>query len=258
MNCRAVDTLAIDAIRGHLATRVVGRHLHLLDTAGSTRTLLRELAVAGADEGTAVVLAETQNLYVSILLRPPIPLIEVPVFSFIGSLALTDAVWATGRSAWIKWPSDILVNGRKVAGCVVDVHARAHDVDHVILTAGITLACAVDVNNPLHTSAGSAAGGMATLAGHPIDLNVFTASLLNAVERWLTTYRLAGPRRILTAFRSRDALAGQEVCVCGEGLPYRGRAAGVDDAGYLAVETAEGFRRVTVGQITFAGDAATA
>jgi BirA family transcriptional regulator, biotin operon repressor / biotin---[acetyl-CoA-carboxylase] ligase len=275
MNTKLVDKLAIDRIRRHLATDVVGRHLYLFDAIGSTNTALRDLALAGAAPGT-VVMAEMQNagrarmgtawfsppglnLYVSVLLRPAIPLTKVPVFSFITSLALTDAAWAAGLSAWIKWPNDIVVDGRKVAGCLADVQARANQVDHVILGAGINLNVrAADIDEAPGVPAGTPAEGMASLAGRAIDRNVFTASLLNHLERWLTTYREDGPAGILTAWRSRDALAGHEVCVYGEGLPYRGRAAGVDDAGFLQVETPDGRRRVISGHVTFAGDVATA
>jgi BirA family biotin operon repressor/biotin-[acetyl-CoA-carboxylase] ligase len=275
MNTQQIDKLAIDRIRRHLVTEVIGRHVYLFDAIGSTNIALRDLALAGAEHGT-VVLAEMQNagrarmgtawfsppglnLYVSVLLRPAIPLTAVPVFSFIASLALTDAVWAAGLSAWIKWPNDILVEGRKVAGCLADVHARTNHVDHVILGCGINLNVhAADIDEALGGMVGTPAAGMASLAGKPIDRNVFTATFLNHLERWLATYREDGPHGILIAWRSRDALAGHEVCVYGEGLPYRGHAASIDDAGYLVVETADGRRRVTAGHVTFAGDAATA
>jgi BirA family transcriptional regulator, biotin operon repressor / biotin---[acetyl-CoA-carboxylase] ligase len=275
MNTKVVDKLSIDRIRRHLVTGVIGRHLYLFDAIGSTNDALRGLALAGAEEGT-VVLAEAQNagrgrmgatwfsppglnLYVSVLLRPAIPLTAVPVFSFVGSLALTDAVWAAGLSAWIKWPNDVLVDGGKVAGCLADVHARANAVDHVILGAGINLNVrASDIDHALGAMEGTPPAGMASLAGRPIDRNAFTASLLNYLERWVTTYADDGPSGILTAWRSRDALGGHDVCVAGEGLPYRGRAAGIDDRGYLVVDTAEGRRRVTAGHVTLAADAATA
>jgi BirA family biotin operon repressor/biotin-[acetyl-CoA-carboxylase] ligase len=182
----------------------------------------------------------------------------VPVFSFIASLALSDAVWSTGLSASIKWPNDILVNGRKVAGCLADVHARASRVDHVILGTGINLNVpAAHLRTALGDTAAKSAAGMAELAGRRIDRNLFTASLLNHVERWLTVYRLEGAPALLTAWRAREALAGQEVSVSGEGAPYSGRAVGIDDTGYLLVETTSGRRRVITGQVTRPEDMAT-
>jgi BirA family biotin operon repressor/biotin-[acetyl-CoA-carboxylase] ligase len=206
--------------------------------------------------GTAWFSPPGLNLYVSVLLRPPIPLAAVPVFSFIASLALTDAVWATGLSASIKWPNDVLVDGRKVAGCLADVHARGSQALHVILGAGINLNVpSGELRSALGSAAARSAAGMAELAGRRIDRNVFTAGVLNHLERWLTTYHRDGPAAVLTAWRSRDALAGRQVSVSGEGSPYDGRALGVDDVGYLVVETDSGRRRVTTGQITCSDEA---
>jgi BirA family biotin operon repressor/biotin-[acetyl-CoA-carboxylase] ligase len=265
-----LDELAIDRIRRHLATGLIGRHIYFFVRIPSTNAALRDLALAGADEGT-VVLAERQNagrgrrdtawlsppalkLSVSVLLRPPIPLAAVPVFSFIASLALTDAVRSTGLSASIQWPHDVLVEGRKVAGCLVDVHARANRVDHVILGAGIDLDVpAADPGTPLGGEIVRWASGTTELSGCRIDRNLFTATLLNHMERWLTVYAEDGAALILAAWRGRDALAGREVSVSGEGLPYRGRAVGVDETGYLVVETESGRRRVTTGQISCGG-----
>lgn len=267
-----VDKLALKRIRRSLATEIIGRHIYLFDQIPSTNVALRDLALAGAEEGT-VVLAEAQiagrgrmgsawfsppglNLYVSVLFRPPLALTAVPVFSFIASLALTDAAWSTGLPAAIKWPNDILVEGHKVAGCLVDVAGTGGRVDHVILGAGINL------NVPSYAlcatlgDAGKAAGSMSELAGHPVDRNVFTATFLNALERWLTVYRTDGPRAVLAAWRTRDALSGQEVDVRGEGASYHGRALGIGDDGYLLVEDAAGRRhRVLTGEIRTSHDA---
>jgi BirA family biotin operon repressor/biotin-[acetyl-CoA-carboxylase] ligase len=267
-----VDKLSIKRIRRDLATEILGRHMYLFDAIPSTNAALRQLALSGAEEGT-VVLAETQsagrgrmgstwfsppelNLYVSVLLRPAVTLAEVPVCSLIASLALTDAVWATGLPAAIKWPNDILVEGRKVAGCLVDVAGAGGRVDHVILGAGINLNVPTDALCATLGDAGKAAGSMSELAGHPVDRNVFTATFLNALERWLTVYRTDGPRAVVAAWRARDALSGQEVDVRGEGAPYHGRAVGIGDDGYLLVEDAAGGRyRVLTGEIRASGAA---
>jgi len=254
-----VDKLSIEQIRRNLFTEVVGRHMYLFDAVPSTNAALRQLALAGADEGT-VVLAEAQsagrgrmghawfsppglNLYVSVLLRPAVTLADVPVFSLIASLALSEAVWAMGLPAKIKWPNDVLVDGRKVAGCLVDVAASGEDVSHVILGVGINLNVATTELCAALGAAGTPAGSMSELAGHAIDRNVFTALFLNFLERALTMYRSDGPRAVLAAWRSRDALAGVEVDVRGEGTPYHGHVLGIGDDGYLLVEDTAGVRR---------------
>jgi BirA family biotin operon repressor/biotin-[acetyl-CoA-carboxylase] ligase len=270
-----VDKLAIQRIRRHLATEIVGGHIYLFDQIRSTNAALRDLALAGAEEGT-VVLAEAQiagrgrmgstwfsppalNLYVSVLFRPPIALAAVPVFSFIASLALTDAVWSVGLPAAIKWPNDVLVDGQKVAGCLVDVAERSGQVEHVILDAGINVNVPTKELTATLGEAGQGAGSMSELAGRPVDRNVFTAAFLNFLERWLSVYRTDGPSAVLSAWRSRDALVGQDVEVRSEDSTYRGWVLGVADDGYLLVEDAAGVcRRLLTEEIRPLRDADTA
>jgi BirA family biotin operon repressor/biotin-[acetyl-CoA-carboxylase] ligase len=251
-----VDKLSIEPIRRHLVTETVGRHMYLFDQIPSTNAALRELATAGAQEGT-VVLAETQsagrgrmgqawfsppglNLYVSVLLRPDLPLAAVPVLSFIASLALSDAVSAFGTPAVIKWPNDVLVEDRKVAGCLVEVAERAGRLDHVILGVGINLNVpARDLNDTLGAAA-LGAGSLSELAGHTVDRNLFTATFLNFLESWLRVYGTDGPRAVLAAWRRRDVLIGQDVEIRGHDGTYRGWVLGVADDGYLLVEDSDG------------------
>ena len=125
-------SLSIEAIRRRLSSETVGRRLCLFVEVPSTNSLLSRMASAGTAEGT-VVLAESQtagvgrlgtrwfspprvNLYASFLLRPTITPPEVPAFSFISALAVTDAIRAEGLWGTIKWPNDVLVDRKKVAG----------------------------------------------------------------------------------------------------------------------------------------------
>jgi BirA family biotin operon repressor/biotin-[acetyl-CoA-carboxylase] ligase len=146
----AVDeALNIDLIRQHLDAHTVGRRLVLHEVVASTNATLRTLADAGTPDGT-VVLAEQQtagrgrgnkawfspagvNLYASILFRPPIGVAAAPCFAFIASLALADAIRELGIPVALKWPNDVLVGGRKVAGVRAETTARGDAVDHVVL-----------------------------------------------------------------------------------------------------------------------------
>jgi len=123
--------LSVEEIRKQLGGSVVGRQLYLFGELPSNDTL-RQLARQGAVDG-AVVLADSQtagrgrpgqawlsppgsNLYVSVLFRPGFHPREAMRFSFIASLALGDTLAALALRSAIKWPNDVLVKGRKVAG----------------------------------------------------------------------------------------------------------------------------------------------
>ena len=263
---RAVDGLDVGAIRRELVSEMVGTHVYIFADVESTNRVLRDLAEAGAREGT-VVLAESQragrgrldttwfsppgvNLYLSVLLRPAIAPAAVPIFSFIVSLALTEAVWALGIPASVKWPNDIIVAGRKVAGARLDVGIAGERVVYVVAGVG------VNVNIPheeLEEGLGAAAADATSLRealGHAIDRNAFAASFLNLLEKWLGLYATGGPESIVAAWSARDMLTGRRVVVNDRDSRVVGGVAGVDRFGLLLVDDDAGTRhRVVSGAV---------
>lgn len=258
--------LSLDAIRRCLFTYTVGRRLVLHDAVTSTNAVLRELARAGAVEGT-VVLAECQtagrgragtawfsppgvNVYLSALFRPAIPLASAAPFTFMGSLALVDAIRELGLNPAIKWPNDVLVGGKKVAGVMAELDAREERVRQAILGIGVNVNVGQDV---LRAALGDAAGFATSLREarrEPIDRNAFAASVLTYLDDWLVVFRDRGAPALLRAWRDFDIVTGRRVEIRSERTVFDGRARGVDEEGCLAVEDAGGrVHRVTTGQL---------
>ena len=212
-----LDGLDVGAIRRRLTAEVVGTHVYVFGDVLSTNAALRELAVAGARQGT-VVLAESQhgaygrrdstcfsppgvNLHASVLFRPDISPAASPVFSFVASLALTEAVWALGVPAAVKCPNEILVRGRKVAGVRLDVSTVGDRVAHIVV--GVTVNVNV-VRGELEAGLGPAACATTSLReerGLPIDRNAFAASYLNLLEKWFRLYEAGGPETVVMVWR---------------------------------------------------------
>lgn len=254
------DQLSIDQVRRHLATERLGFQTYLFWEVASTNATLRQLAEAGGTAGT-VVLAEMQsagrgrlgkpwfsppgvNVHASVLFRPPIPPSAVPTFSFVASLALTEAVWAEGLAAAIKWPNDLMVAGRKAGGTLVS-YALAGDVlEYVVLGVGVNvnvdreaLDRALGAESPLATS-------LREQRGRPVDRNRFVATFLNLLEPWADRYLRLGSAAVLEAWRERDALAGRPVLVRVPGeAPFDAQAVGVDRAGHLVLDVPGNGRR---------------
>jgi BirA family transcriptional regulator, biotin operon repressor / biotin---[acetyl-CoA-carboxylase] ligase len=204
--------------------------LHLREI-GSTSDRARELADAGAPHGTLVTTDHQvagrgrqgrtwttpagRALTMSIVLRDVTPMLPLAA-----GVAVADAVGAT---AAIKWPNDILLGGRKVAGILAE--ARPQD-GWAVLGIGINVALREDDLPPdLRDRA-------TTLGRAPEDVEVVLAAVLSALE-----IRLAqSPELLLDAWRARDALAGRHVTWdAGAGV-----ADGVDAAGRLIVRLADG------------------
>jgi BirA family biotin operon repressor/biotin-[acetyl-CoA-carboxylase] ligase len=251
----AVDeALNIDLIRQHLDTDTVGRRLVLHEVVASTNATLRELARAGTPGGT-VVLAERQtagrgrghktwfspagvNLYASILFRPPIGVAAAPCFTFIASLALADAIRELEIPVALKWPNDVLVGGRKVAGVRAETTSRGDAVDHVVLGVGVNL-------NVTHEALGTGLGEMARFAtslrealGRAVDRNAFAGRFLTRLEQRLGQYQQKGESAILAEWRKLDVLTGRRVTVREGPTVFEGRVLGVNAEGQLQVKDA--------------------
>jgi BirA family biotin operon repressor/biotin-[acetyl-CoA-carboxylase] ligase len=256
----ATEALSIEAIRRLLRTSVVGRHLYLFGDVESTNTVLCHLARSGATEGT-VVLAESQqrgrgrlgqewfspsgvNLYASALFREPLMPRKAGLFSFIAGLALADAIKDLGLHPAIKWPNDVLLDTKKVAGSLIECAIRDETVEFLVLGVGVNLNVSAEC---LHQALGEAAATATSLSeviGHEVDRNAFAASYLNRLDSWALCYRKTGAAPILEAWRDRDILTGRRVAVRGGDASYEGRVLGVNDEGQLIVQDSLGGRHV--------------
>lgn len=250
------DSLSVELIRQKLSSEIVGCQVYLFEQVSSTNAVLRALAKAGAREGT-VVLAEEQtegrgrlgqrwfsppgvNLYASVLFRPAILPEAVPVFAFIASLALTEAIRAEGLPPAIKWPNDILVERKKVAGTLVECATAGDRVEYVILGTGVNLNVRREALRAALGDAAHAATSLREVAREKIDRNAFAATFLTLLERWFQVYVTRGPEAVLAAWRDWDILTGRRVEIRGEGETYGGRVLGVNREGHLVVEELRG------------------
>jgi BirA family biotin operon repressor/biotin-[acetyl-CoA-carboxylase] ligase len=232
-------------------------HRHFVRT-DSTYTRARELAAAGAPHGTVVTADEQTEgrgrqgrswtappgraLLYSAVLRPlearhmALPL-AVP-------LAVCEAAeeLEPGTRCGVKWPNDVLVDGRKLAGVLIE--ARPQD-GWAVVGVGLNLAIAPEEFPPeLRDTAGSILS-----APLPTDFAVPSARHADirnrakeSLDRWLACWVGADVDEVLGAWRERDALRGREVAWDGGS----GVADGIDDRGYLVVVTATG-DRVAIG-----------
>jgi BirA family biotin operon repressor/biotin-[acetyl-CoA-carboxylase] ligase len=261
MTTLAAETrsLSITGIRRNLHAPVVGRQLYLCGKVESTNATLSRLARSGAPEGT-VVIAEAQtagrgrlgqpwfsppdvNLYASVLFRGPLALKEAPIFSLIGGLALAEAVRAAGATPAIKWPNDVLVDGRKVGGSLVECGARGDEVEYLIVGVGGNLNVDLDALGAALGPAAADATSLRAAIGREVDRDAFAAAYLNALDAWAACYRGEGPESVLEAWSQLDILTGRQVEIRGAGDRFIGRVTGVDPSGWLVVQDALGERR---------------
>lgn len=228
-------------------------------TVGSTNTLGRELLRAGAADGT-IVLADEQTagrgrhgrrwtaparsgIALSLLLRlaPDFPLYTL---TMVAALAVSDAVRdVVDTRCMLKWPNDVLVDGAKVAGILLEL-------DDAGASWSVVVGIGLNVNAaPAVTGAGSLAGAV----GRPVAREPLLIRILSALDAYLI---LAAhePEAVLRPWRERLATLGQPVRVQAPDGVVEGLAVGVDAEGALLVRLADGaVRPVHAGDVTLAG-----
>jgi BirA family transcriptional regulator, biotin operon repressor / biotin---[acetyl-CoA-carboxylase] ligase len=206
--------------------------LHLRETK-STNDRARAVAAAGAPHGTLVTAAAQtagrgrqgrtwsappgRALLMSLVLRAPDRMLPLAA-----AVAVAEAA---GDGATIKWPNDVLLDGRKLAGILAE--ARPQE-GWAVLGIGLNVAVRVEDLPP------ELRGTAATLGLEPRDVETVLARVLDALERALALDTAV----LLDAWRARDALRGREVAWSGG----EGRATGIDGDGRLVVELAGGGR----------------
>jgi len=262
----APDLLLPSEILPILQTKWMGKKIHYFKTIDSTNSTAYQLALNGAREGE-VVIAESQekgrgrlgrhwisppfsNLYLSVILRPPIPPHQASLITLLAAVATADAIEKTsGLKPSIKWPNDLLLGKRKVAGLLNEIHSETDHIHFVILGMGINLNMDEKLLPwELRTKATSLKKEM----GRPISRKEFVCHLLNALEQWYGIFLKKGGAPVLKAWKDRARIEGKRVKVTSFGDVLRGRAVDVDSDGALILQTKGGVqKRIVAGDIEY-------
>ncbi|WP_276351553.1 biotin--[acetyl-CoA-carboxylase] ligase [Cohnella caldifontis] len=249
--------LSLHDLLPKLTTRSFGRNLKLYEEVGSTQDELRKLAAEGAPEGTLVI-AESQTqgrgrmgrswlsppgkgVWMSLLLRPQVPLVFTPQLTLLAAVALSRAiVRVVPLDIGIKWPNDLLVNGRKISGILLESAAEDERLKYVAVGIGISANLdEEDYPEELRTKAVS----LKTASGRPVDRASLIAAAMEEFENLYALYQQEGfaPIRMLweahsvTLHRPAALLTPQGVV---EGVPEA-----LDDSGGLKVRLKDGSLR---------------
>ena len=224
--------------------------VHALDTTDSTQSEAQRLAAAGAPEGTVVTArhqragrgrrghdwwdAPGQGLLVSVLLRPVGPVTTAPQLSLVGGLAVADALAAVASvPARIRWPNDLLVDGRKLCGILAEASSGgAGRLHHVVLGIGVNLA-----QTAFPRALADRATSLLLVTGRAPDADVVLAAVLEHLARRYDAWKAGGFAALRAAWLERSTLPGQLVR-----LPDGSDGLGVDvgDDGVLRARAGDG------------------
>ncbi|MCC4240880.1 biotin--[acetyl-CoA-carboxylase] ligase [Thalassospira povalilytica] len=241
-----------------------GFHLHELEAIDSTNDEAKRLADKGAQSG-ALVLARTQtsgrgrrgrawsspvgNLYSSLLLRPTCSLAEAARLTFLIAVSMAEAVeMVTGNQVRpdCKWPNDLMVNGRKICGILLESASnQGSATDYLVIGTGVNVAFAPDDAERPATSLSA--------LGAPVSVDELVSTYLARIAHWLPIWEDKGFGPVREAWLSRGYGIGQPVVARLTERELSGTFVGLDDDGSLVLREDSGTEhRIGAGEVFFA------
>jgi BirA family transcriptional regulator, biotin operon repressor / biotin---[acetyl-CoA-carboxylase] ligase len=251
-----------EAISRDLDVTIIGRRIQYFPVLASTMDAARDFARNSALEGT-VIIADTQtagrgrlarswhtpqgNIALSIVLYPRLSqLTEMIMLASLGVVHSIEAV--TGIKVGIKWPNDVLINGKKVCGILIESDARTQPderVAYVIIGIGIN----VNLKPADFSDIAATATSLSLAAGGKVSRLAVVRSLLVETDRLYA--KLNNGESLFEEWQERLVTLGQMVKVTAIDAVYEGRAESVERDGSLLVRDANGeLRRVVAGDVT--------
>lgn len=245
-----------------LKTKTMGQTIYFYEETDTTNNRARELALEGAPEGTLVV-AEKQTagrgrrgkvwesplgtgIWMSLVLRPQIAPAEASVLTLLCGLATAEAIEAeTGLSAGIKWPNDILINGKKAVGILTEMDCEMSEVHFVIPGIGINVNTA-----SFPPEIAEIATSLYLECGKTVSRRRLVHKVLERLEEHYETFLRTGSfAAVLEDYRKLCITLGKEVHVLGR-EPFFAEALDITPEGELLVRRADNGKE----EVVFSGE----
>jgi len=259
------DLLLPDEIRDTLHTKIIGRgEIYYFSDIASTNSEAKKQANLGCPEGT-IVLSEAQNsgrgrlarswfsprskgIWLSVVLRPPFNPYDAPKCTLLTAVAVTKAIRRVAQvECGIKWPNDILYQGKKMVGVLTEMSAEIDAINYVVIGMGINV-------NIEEQDFPAELRGIATSLSIAAGREISRITLLNAVlvelEQGYKDVIERGFSEMLGEWRGFSVTLGKNVNVVGSGREFSGMAVDIDNDGALLVQTEEALERVLAGDVS--------
>ncbi len=244
------DKLLPHEIQYGLGTKLLGKRIDYEETVSSTMDVAFKLAMEGASEGT-VVCAETQTkgrgrlgrqwasakgkgIYMSLILRPKFAPVEVAKLTLLCGVALTETIKKTaGLQVSIKWPNDLFVNGKKLAGILTELNAETDRVKFVIVGIGININTALAGLPSVGTS-------LKNETGHDHDRVKIFQEVLRGIEKWYLRLGEEGFLPVIKKCKELSLILNQRIRISDPAGSIEGEAIDIDQDGGLLIRQDSG------------------
>jgi BirA family transcriptional regulator, biotin operon repressor / biotin---[acetyl-CoA-carboxylase] ligase len=248
------DTITADEIRLGLKTKFMGKSIHYKESVESTQKIAHQLVYENAPEGT-VVIAEEQSsgrgrmdrkwhspkytgIWMSLILRPNIPLTQAPQLTLLTAVAVVQAVEeVTNLIPEIKWPNDILLNGKKVTGILTELQAEADKIHSIIIGIGMNVN---QKEEDFPSELQSTATSLAIEKGEKVSRSDLIKCIFTNLEKLYLLYLEKGFLPIKILWESYAVSIGKQIKARTLTNTLEGKALGITNEGVLELEDKDG------------------
>jgi len=255
------DRLFVLEVARNLKTKFIGKKIHYFDYLTSTMDLAMQLGIEGAVSGT-LVLAESQSkgrgrlgrdwfspkykgIYLSLILRPEILPAACPILTLMSAVSICEALKdAVDVDVQIKWPNDLLMHNKKVAGILTEMNAEVDKVNFVVIGLGL------NVNND-KKSLIAGATSLKEQQGVEINRVVLLQEILCKLESNYYLLENKGSSEIINKWRNFAVTLGMRVKVDYQNKRIEGQATDIDSDGALLIRKDSGvIQKISSGDVT--------
>lgn len=241
-------------IQKHLQTATYGRAIDYHASCGSTQNLAHDAAQAGAPDGTLIVSEEQtagkgrlsrpwdsaaqKGIWMSLIVRPSLMPQQAPQMTLVAAVAIVRAIEnVAGLEATIKWPNDIMINGKKMTGILTELQSEPDRVKAIILGIGMNVN-QDEEDFPMELKA--IATSLKIACGSHIDRAKLIAEILTFLELYTTMYEKHGFAPIKLLWESYSNIAGKRIRAVMLNETVEGTALGISEEGLLELRLDNG------------------
>ena len=262
----STDKLLPWEITSGLKTKAFGKHTHYFDSVDSTQNQAMKMA-SEASNGTLII-AEKQTsgkgrlgrkwispkggIWLSIILHPKFDMSVITLFPIASALALSNAIEKTlNIKSELKWPNDITINGKKVAGMLVDASIESNKIENMILGVGINYNVEVKQIEKILKDTPNFYG-VTSLSEHNKTIKpvLLVQSFLLELEEIYNLLNKGEVKKITRDWTKKSSTIGQNIELITEDEKIKGKAIRIDEDGALVISSNKKNKRITSGDIT--------
>ncbi len=255
------------AVQSEIIGNVFGQNLRFLKETDSTNTVLKKMAAENAPEGT-VVLADIQSagrgrrgktwmsapklgIWMSILLRPNLHPSSVQTLTLAASVAVMRVLEPMGiKNLGIKWPNDIIINGKKVCGILTELSAEAERVEWVILGIGLNVNH-LEPDFPQDIASIATSLRMCTNSNIQLNRSRIAANIINEMEKVYQDFLEKGSSWVVEKWKKRSITLGKRVNIISQLGSFGAEVLDITAEGKLIVRDDDGtVREILSGEIS--------